>query len=398
MHLLFVPVGEVYDEPTFRELRLNSPVGGWFPALRRLDWAVTESNLPYANLFFSPHLKKISIRSWFSENSDAPRDILSAVTSIIPALPVFALQSLELSVRKSGRVPGYLKDAFSPLVLRCGPSLTEFSSLIPLSDAAMDHLIQLPHLHIYLTASPPPTYSAPLPPLILSPLTQLTLKEGTAQRWFSLFEHLEHGVSTARSVAPLSKVKESLTNLTVEDHPGTIINASFTTTIQTFRNLVDLRVDISCRSGRNYECAFKLNNHNVAEFAMALPQLRDLLLGRPCSRNTCATTAACLLPISIHCTGLRLLQIHFNTRNIIDDIKNIRGDPRFQELHSRPRCALSHLTVANTRLGLSGPDLDIVGSGLIDIFPSLVGEFNSPWECDMSWYKLHKRIRELQGR
>jgi len=47
---------------TLLKLRLNSPPsGGWFPALRILIWSMVENSLPYADLFFSPHLEDISL-------------------------------------------------------------------------------------------------------------------------------------------------------------------------------------------------------------------------------------------------------------------------------------------------------------------------------------------------
>jgi len=48
-------------EETFKKLRLNSPPGGWFPALQDLSFCIKDNNIPYADLFFSPHLKRVSI-------------------------------------------------------------------------------------------------------------------------------------------------------------------------------------------------------------------------------------------------------------------------------------------------------------------------------------------------
>lgn len=69
----------------------------------------------------------------------------------------------------------YLKDSFSSVALRCGPSLLEFTSPVPLSDAAINHLIRLPHLRTWRVEGPPPNYSASsLPPLShLSPYLRL---------------------------------------------------------------------------------------------------------------------------------------------------------------------------------------------------------------------------------
>ena len=50
-------------EDTLPKLRLNSPAGGWFPALQELLWRTEESNISYVDLFISPYLKVISIYS-----------------------------------------------------------------------------------------------------------------------------------------------------------------------------------------------------------------------------------------------------------------------------------------------------------------------------------------------
>ena len=48
-------------EEIYNKLRLNSPPGGWLPALQDLTLYITQTNLPYADLSFSPRLKRFSI-------------------------------------------------------------------------------------------------------------------------------------------------------------------------------------------------------------------------------------------------------------------------------------------------------------------------------------------------
>ena len=307
-------------------------------------------------------------------------------------LPTSSLQSLCVGYMMPW---ADLADSISSVVLRCGPSLAEFTSSIPLSEAAMSHLIQLPHLRTWRIGSPPPSYSITTLPLVFPPLAACVLGEGATRGWLPLFKRLEHSVSATQGVTPLSKVKESLEFLTVENRPGTVTDVSFTSTIQIFRNLVDLNVDTFCHDGGyDYECAFKLNNDDVAELVVALPRLESLTLGRPCFKNTCATTVACLLPVSVRCLKLKSLLIHINTTTIADDFKNISEDHRFEELRRLPRCTLSLLDVWETPLALNEPKFQTVASGMVDIFPSLgrciwFGE--SP-----SWHTLNGRIKELQ--
>ena len=204
---------------------------------------------------------------------------------------------------------------------------------------------------------------------------------------------LGDGASTARCVTPLSKAKESLKVLNVEDVSGINIGASFVSTIQCFRNLVRLNIGVYCPGEPDRgECIFNLNDDDIAGLAMALIQLKSLLLGRACSKNTCLTTIACLLPISVHCSKLEELDIHFNTTNIVDDLKKILEDPQFQQLRSLSECPLADLDVCGIPLTLDESDFEIVAKGMTNIFPYLT-YFNGVEE---NWYELSGEIEDLQ--
>ena len=387
MHEVSVDTWSVLRGETYYKLHLNAPVGRWFPALEHLYWCITESNHPYIGLFFSPYLKGISIFvPWSWSNSGLPRNIPPVIASTISALPASALQHLSVDVDCCGVPSAYFKGSLSSVVLRCGPSLTKFSSPTPLSDAAIDHLIHLPNLRAWNTEHPPPDYSTPSLPLVFPPLEEFTLAGGAADGWLSLFKRLQGCVSSTQGATPLSRVRESLEYLSIGKFPGPITGSSFTSAIQTFRNLVILGVSVNCRDGR---CMFELNNDNVAELAIALPRLHTLLLGYPCSNNTCATTVACLLPISVHCTGLRTLGIHFNTTNIVDDLKNISEDPRFQELRSLQKCGLWRFDVHRMSLTLDESGFKTVVRGMMNIFPDLE-------RCD-GWDDFNWRLAEVRG-
>lgn len=384
------------EEETLNKLRLNSPPGGWFPALQELYWYPNESNLPYADVFFSSHLKRISIHMiWPWKSTGLPSCIRSTLASTISALPTSSLQHLSfIGIGHPAMSWEYLTDPVSSVILRCGPSFTEYNSPVPLSDAALNHLIHLPHLRTWRTHSPPPSYPASSLPPVFPPLRKFTLGEGAARGWLPLLECLEDGIPTTESTTSLSKVKESLKFLHIEDPPGATIDAFFVSPIRKFRNLVDLDIDIRCYDeGHERRCAFKLNNDNVAELTIALPQLESLLLGRACSENTCLTTVACLLQISVHCVKLEKFKgVHLNTTNIVEDFKNIHEDPRFKQLLSLPRCPLKLLGVYQTPLTLDEPGFETVAKGMINIFPSLR-------RCDgleSSWDKVSWRLVELQ--
>jgi len=379
-------------DDTILKLRLNSPAGGWFPALQELDWWITESNVRCADLCFSPHLRKVSIHvPWSWSNSRVPHDILPVAASI-SALPTSALQSISVEFDSRREVHwADFKDAFSSAVLRCGPSLTKFTSPIPLSDAAINHLIQLPHLRTWRVDHPPPKYSASSLPIVFPSLTEFTMGKGITHEWFSLFKRLEGPVSTTQGMTPLSSVKRSLRSLRVENFPSPIINSSFTSPIQMFYNLVSLNVEVRCHDEYGGgQCGFKLNNGDVTDLAMSLPRLESLLLGRPCFENACTTTVACLLQISVYCAKLRELGIHFNTADIVEDFKGISEDPKLREVRSLPRCTLPYFGTGRAPLAFDELGLETVAKGMVDIFPSLKAchGFESTWD------EVNNRISE----
>ena len=334
MRFVRVDVGQDLGEEALYKFRLNVPPGGWFPALQALNWSCTRFNLPYLDLFLSQNLTAIAIpTSW--GDPESPRSSLQAIASTISALPTSTLRLLSVHLHDHGIPRTYLKDSLSSVVLRCGPSFRDFFTLIPLSDAAVSHLILLPHLHTGTT--------------------------------------------------PLSWMRGPLDTLNTENFPEPTIDPSFTSVIQSFRNMVYLNVAVVCRNG---QCVFNLNNDDVAELAMALPRL-EFLLGYPCCENTCATTVACLHQISIHCAGLQLLGIHLNTIKIVDDLKNISEDPRFQGLRSLRKYALSCLDVHKLPLTLDGSGLETVARGMADIFPNLD-------RCD-GWDELDWELMGVRG-
>ena len=194
-------------------------------------------------------------------------------------------------------------------------------------------------------------------------------------------------------MTPLSKIKESLVSF---DVPTPTIDISFTSPVRIFRSLVDPNIEVDCHDEDDEgECIFRLNNEGVTELAKALPQLESLFLGRPCFENTCTTTAACLLPISVHCLELRELEVHFNTTNIVEDLNNILAGHLFQELRLLPKCALSSLGVHRMPLTLDEPGFETAVNGMVNIFPSLK-HFEGAVR-DFDWKELSRRILEVQS-
>ena len=377
MRQLWVEGGVALDGETVEKLRLKSPAGGWFPGLRVISWHVTKRNFPYAGLTFSPRLEKVFIFPMWGRRDCGDSRFIDSVASTISTIPASNLRTLILGTRGCeafSSIPWeVLGDSLSSLVLRCGTPLEAIGSVAPLSDDAMAHLIRLPYLRTLHIEGPPPPYSASLLTLELPALKGCSFGEGAADGWVSLLKRLEGGVPDAKSTTPLFRMKESLRHLKIQDPDGLVIDGSFASLIRTFRNLVQLDVDVYCGDAvKEDRCTFLANDDDVTKLTAALPRLVALLLGHPCSHNTCATTVACLLPISVHCVELERLEIHLNTTDIAGDFRNVLEEPRFQKLRHFPRSPLLVLNVFNTPLALEGPDKLVVATGLVDAFPSLL--------------------------
>ena len=116
-------------------------------------------------------------------------------------------------------------------------------------------------------------------------------------------------------------------------------------------------------------CSFHLTDDDVQDLAVALPFLVALSLGRACRFNACRTTVSSLLSISIHCLGLELLEIHFNTRTITGDIQRLLDEDSGR---GKPRCKLRALRVGRLPLEVQDEqDIGTIATGFLDIFPSL---------------------------
>jgi len=67
-------------------------------------------------------------------------------------------------------------------------------------------------------------------------------------------------------------------------------------------------------------CRFRLIDDDVENLAVTLPSPTGVEFGKVCRLNSCRTTAASLLSISIHLLELTLLEIQFNTWTIAGDM------------------------------------------------------------------------------
>ena len=103
-----------------------------------------------------------------------------------------------------------------------------------------------------------------------------------------------------------------------------------------------VRIDCSDVGG----CTFHLKDENVGDFAAALPLPENLHLGRPCHDDSCDTTTASL-SISTHYLDLVILETHFNTLTIVDDVQRLVGGGATRD---KTKCRLRYLMSGNLPL------------------------------------------------
>jgi len=362
MRELFIGWGCLTDG-TLARLSSNSPDGVLCPNLERLDWEVdaTCTPLPFFRLFLSPRLKHVDLHTYFPDFG-VPRDNLPFVKEVIPCLPA-SLEDLFLMCGPWKGEP--LKDVISSLVLRCGPPLRNFRFRTALLEGAFYHLMRLPNLRSWVGVDEPPQN---ISPATFPSLERLHLGQA-ALPWLHLLAAREEGKPRNCLTPPAAimntNIKETLEILHC---PGNVpVDPGLLSPVSSFRSLVTL-----CVGGGYCEtegiCAFSLTDDDVENLAVALPSLVNIQLGEMCCFNSCHTTISSLLSISIHCLGLSLLEIHFNSKTIAGDIQHLlnRGSGR-----DKPRCALRFLSVGGLPLRVREEDIGTVATGFADIFPRL---------------------------
>ena len=277
------------------------------------------------------------------------------------------------------------------MIQRCGDSLESLS--VPLGEAAAHHVMGLKNLRVWKNVSSPPPIALPLS-TSFPPLQMLVLNGKDAHGWVPWLARRERRISDSRG-KPIEHagLKATLTHL--EFCAWVHIDATFTSPCSLFRNLTFLSVQSNC--GKTVDCAFSLTDQDVARLSAALPRLEVLMLGFPCSTNTCRTTIACLLALSVHCKGLHQLRMHLDTTNLIGDVRSLSEDPHFRDLASlQTRCCLGAFHAGSMPFPHTTSDEDIVtiAAGFINIFPSLV-DVNS--YIGLGWTLLCLKVHELQG-
>ena len=337
---------EVTDD-TLRRLSSNSPGGVLCPNLERLHWSIAENTAapPFLRLFLSPHLKEITLCT-SSYTIDVPSSLPAAAAQIISLLPT----SLEaMSVECFPGQDETLTDVISSFICQCGSSPRSFNTRIPLSEAAIQHVMQLPNLRSWTFTHEPP--QIPLTPIFPS-LEVLDFYIPKALPWLHILA---------------SHQKGTIENLEYISFPiGTIVDPTLLSSIITFRNLVALRVGSYCSNPEG--CTFRLTDNDMENLAAALPRLGTLELGKPCGFNSCSNTVASLLSISIHCLDLTVLETHLNTRTIASDMQRLldRGAGC-----DKAKCELSDLTTGYFPTELPEGDIETVMMGFKAIFPHL---------------------------
>jgi hypothetical protein len=303
-----------------------------------------------------------TVEAW----DELPDEALPTIRSAIKMLPS-SLQSL--SIHLGNEPETRFTEEISAFILGCGESLQEFSTNLVLSIQAIAHLIKLPNLHAWVTEQGPPQvtdlirHGVPDGPTSLFPsLEMLDIRSEAALEWLSLFE------SAKNHTSPWIIAGGSLPALAYH-HPTLPFDSPLVSRFLPFTDLVNL----SLKTGMGCllrPCISQFTDQDVERLAIALPKLEVLILGWPCGEDTCPTTVRSLLFLSVHCTKLKHLNIHFHMMSLQADMVDTLGYAYSQGLHSRPKCALESLVTGEMRLQ-STDNTVVLPIGLLMIFPSL---------------------------
>ena len=357
----------------FTRLSLAFPTELVCPQLQKLKWLSSHHWLPSLRHFLSPTLAKIKI---FTTPSGGP---VPTPLPTIPTIPGSYLRSLRLTFHPADNEA--LGDMVSATILQCGGFLERLETSVRLSEAAVSHLIRLHHLRTLRIGSDPPAHPAIPSSGIFPSLKTLILDNGVGYRWISF-------LGAALGDGPADGevgIRANLTRLYCLG--GITVDPAFISLICTFRKLTHVFADGSCSN--EDACTFLLTDDDITRLANALPDIKSLRLGSPCSANRCHTTALSLFILSTRCLELRSLEIHFNTRGIGYLLDGLFKNPQHTTMRSLPRCPLRYLGVANTQI--STDELETFVVYVSGIFHGLQG-FRG---CHRKWVEASVKVQLL---
>ena len=188
---------EVSDE-LLHVISANLPSKIMCPLLQRLTW-FSSGNRAFNRILVSSHLKEFSFLGALADIG-----VLADLASVMMELRTPYLQALAICVPiPKDPILTSLTVALSSAILRCGPSLTSVVISVPLTDAAIRHIMQLPGLTKWDTKGGPPAVSD-LSVLDTFPkLQHLCLRTTEALEWLPFFGADTHRTPSGR-VAPAS--------------------------------------------------------------------------------------------------------------------------------------------------------------------------------------------------
>ena len=388
--LVFYRHAEIPTE-VFHLVSLGSTEGVLCPGLRDLYFKADPYTLPFYRLFLSRKITRLSL-TYSSLSRESPEKELSIIQPVIMGLDTFPLRYLRLSWQIRTKASMQVESVISSAVLRCGPALQKLYIFSPLSDAAVQHIMQLPNLDTWLAMNGPPRIPNLSLTGIFPKLNDLSLVSESSLEWLTLLTTAARHIPSDQNFhSPLNcGPVQTLSRLKV--FPEVPINSVFVTPIMLFRELISLRLTSACPNGLTAapRCAFSLTDDNISDIAAALPRLEVASLGVTCSANTCQTTIASLVSFSTRCSNLELSEFHFNTTNLRNNLESVSADPRLDRLPSLRTHGIFRLSLSGAPYTISKDDVVPVLKGLRRIFPSLTRiNGNDTWE------KLNSRLREV---
>ena len=386
MREIFFSLSATVSDKVLRAISANLPSGIMCPLLQRLTWS-SPGNRTFNRILVSSHLTTFSF--W---GTSAAIGVLADLASVMTELRTPFLQTLVVHVPVlKDPILTSLTVAISSAILRCGSSLTSVVVSVPLTDAAIQHIMQLPGLTTWETEGGPPVISDLSAVDTFPKLQDLCLRSTEALEWLSFFGGKTHCAPSGQ-VARVPRNRgpyQTLATIGCNRVAPSKIDAALMSSVLLFRGLVQLRLDLVCSEAHG--CGFGLTDDDIGEMVHALPNLRALDLGDMCPADSCKTTVASLLIISTGCKNLVNLGIHFRTRNLLHDLESMTSNPRLRDLFRLPRCGLRRLEVWNAPLRMEQGH-ERVAEGFLRIFPSI----HETLGRDEGWDIISRGLEELE--
>ena len=391
----------------YQLLDLYFPNGSFLPNLQRLTCFIDWEHFTWIKLFLSPSLLSIDLNTF----ENRPDPIAGPILELLPmeTLQALHLEDFPLDVAS-------VRTLSNSLIRLSGP-LQDLITYHKISKNSAVHISQLSNLRVLGISFRGSNFTLSGAADIFPSLKCLYAQVDDGLDWLDLLKDMKAGlrylsINWAEGLVPpadfnqrlvsalrTSGAQDTLRVLRINVSNPWSISRTTMVPLLSLHHLTNLEIHTPCHMRA---CAFDLADADVAQLASSLRKLKTLILGGPrCVHPSARFTMDGLFFLSMYCTSLLDLEVHFNApqSRIFGHSASSTDEGRvpIQNLFVRPSdCSLRWLYVHDLPFPAAPNSVGIMTYFLVHLFPHL-DTIVQTGSLSESWAETQRGIQAWQA-